>query len=99
MTQVNLPENLFKILTTDIPKRYPAVKKIWLFGSRATGTHRATSDIDLAFDAPGLPPSVWLQMTHDIDQETMFKIDCVDLAEATIDLRQQIQQRGMVIYG
>lgn len=34
-------------------ERTPGVERLWLFGSRAQGTHRDRSDIDLAVDAPG----------------------------------------------
>lgn len=30
------------------------IKAAWLYGSRALGTHRPASDIDLCLDAPGL---------------------------------------------
>lgn len=33
-------------------ERTPGLQRLWLFGSRAQGTHRARSDIDLAADAP-----------------------------------------------
>ncbi|MCI5045467.1 MAG: nucleotidyltransferase domain-containing protein [Aquisalinus sp.] len=47
MTETGLPEsdrieiNRWAIST-------PAIKEVWLFGSRAKGTHRPDSDIDLA---------------------------------------------------
>ena len=34
----------------------PGLDRVWIFGSRATGTQRITSDIDLALDGPGLKP-------------------------------------------
>jgi type III restriction enzyme len=34
-------------------ERAPGLERLWLFGSRALGTHRDRSDIDLAIDAPG----------------------------------------------
>lgn len=33
-------------------ERTPGLQRLWLFGSRAQGTHRARSDIDLVADAP-----------------------------------------------
>jgi predicted nucleotidyltransferase len=101
MTDVrqNMPQAVFKLLTQDLPKRYPAVRKIWLFGSRATGKHQQMSDIDLAFDAPELSNAAWLELTSRINHETMLKIDCVDLRDAAPELRSKIQQQGVVIYG
>ena len=37
--------------------RTPGLERLWVFGSRAMGTHRARSDIDLAADAPGWTPT------------------------------------------
>lgn len=36
--------------------RYPAVERVWLFGSRARGDKFERSDIDLAVEAPRMRP-------------------------------------------
>lgn len=35
---------------TNVLLRHPSVNKVWLFGSRAMGTYKQRSDIDLAID-------------------------------------------------
>lgn len=36
----------------------PAVREVWLYGSRAMGRQRPGSDIDLTLVAPGLPITI-----------------------------------------
>ncbi|MEB3300172.1 MAG: nucleotidyltransferase domain-containing protein [Candidatus Sericytochromatia bacterium] len=51
MTETGLsPADLEKI--RGVLRAYPEVRTAWLFGSRAKGCPRATSDIDLALEGP-----------------------------------------------
>ena len=38
-------------------KRQPGLRRLWIYGSRAQGTHRADSDLDIAFEIDRLPDS------------------------------------------
>ncbi|MDR3584954.1 MAG: nucleotidyltransferase domain-containing protein [Desulfosporosinus sp.] len=76
-----------------------AIEKIILFGSRAIGDHRPTSDIDLAvyllpeFNNRG-------HMTSDFDDlNTLLKIDIVFINEH-IDLKllENIEREGLILY-
>jgi predicted nucleotidyltransferase len=33
----------------------PGIRRLWIFGSRARGTHRPDSDLDIAFEIDRLP--------------------------------------------
>ena len=76
-----------------------AIEQIVLFGSRARGDHRPTSDIDLAvfilpkFNSRG-------HMTSDFDDlNTLLKIDIVFINEH-IDLKllENIEREGIILY-
>ena len=45
----------------------PAVREVWLYGSRAMGRHRPGSDIDLTLVAPGLRHGDRLRLMAAID--------------------------------
>jgi predicted nucleotidyltransferase len=75
------------------------VSRIILFGSRARGDENPRSDIDLAFDAPTLTESEWLSILDTLDKcATLLKIDAIHYNEAAEDLRQRINQEGVVVY-
>lgn len=58
--------------------RTQGIERLWLFGSRAAGTHRARSDIDLAVDAPGWTTRDLLSFTDALQQLPMvYPVDCV----------------------
>lgn len=70
--------------------------KVILFGSRARGDFRRTSDIDLAVSGGCIP-----RFALDVEEETstLLKFDIVDL-DATVqpELRKSIEQEGKVLY-
>lgn len=72
------------------------VKQVILFGSRARGDHRQTSDIDLAVTGGNI-----VQFTLDVDEftSTLLKYDVVNLDGAVEEeLLEAIRQEGKVIY-
>ncbi len=78
-----------------LAKKY-GVEYVKLFGSRARGDYRKTSDIDLAFcggDAARFILSV------DEDTSTLLKFDIVDMGSCVDeDLRTSIEREGVMIY-
>ena len=66
--------------------------KIYLFGSRATGSHMPTSDIDIAIDnSKPIKLSVMLELEEFIeDLPIPFEFDIVDLNNAPKDLKKEI---------
>lgn len=70
---------------------FPGVR-IYLFGSRARGTNRPTSDIDLALDAGRKLSFVEVKQALNV-LETLYiaqKIDLVDLSSVPADLKEII---------
>lgn len=70
--------------------------KVILFGSRARGDFRRTSDIDLAVSGGDI-----LRFALDVEEETstLLKYDIVNL-DATVqpELRESIAREGKVLY-
>jgi predicted nucleotidyltransferase len=78
----------------------PCVHAVWLFGSRARGTARERSDIDLAILCPGASVEEW-QAVLDIVEEadTLLSIDVVRFDElgSTDPLRAAILRDRQVL--
>lgn len=80
---------------TSIAERYH-IEKLILFGSRARGDFRRTSDIDLAVSGGDFD-----RFVLDVEEETstLLKYDFVDLDRKVQDeLLRSIEKEGVVIY-
>jgi uncharacterized protein len=84
----------------ELAVRLLEVKKIWVFGSRAKGTHRKNSDVDLAFEFEKNLESRWSELCVDLEENglALVKIDCVDLTRCQLELRQEILSTGKLVY-
>lgn len=72
------------------------IKKVVLFGSRARGDYKRTSDIDLAVEGGDVA-----SFSLDVEEETttLLKYDIVDLGRAIQEeLREAIEREGKMIY-
>lgn len=72
------------------------VDKVILFGSRARGDCKRTSDIDLAVTGGD-----FARFALDVDEETstLLEYDIVDMSrEMQEELRQSITQEGKILY-
>lgn len=72
------------------------VEKVILFGSRARGDYKRTSDIDLAVTGGD-----FARFALDVDEETstLLEYDIVDMSrEMQEELRQSIMQEGKILY-
>ena len=82
-------------------KALPFVEAIYLFGSRARGTQRERSDIDLAIVCPMAGVREW-QAVLDIveDADTLLHVDCVRLDAEPADsaLRRQIEKERLTLF-
>ena len=72
------------------------VQKVFLFGSRARGTHTERSDIDIAVVGGDFDAFYW-DIKENIHSLLMF--DIVNMDESTSDdLREEIEKDGIMIY-
>ena len=82
-------------------KALPFVRGIYLFGSRARGSHAERADIDLAIDCPGATPVDWQKVLDIIDEaDTLLAIDCVRLDAEPVDseLRRAVEHERIALY-
>lgn len=88
-------ETIRRILATE-----PAVEKAVLFGSRAKGTHRPGSDIDLALFGAGLDLDVLGRLAARLDESPIpYQVDlCLFDWIDHEDLRAHIARVGRVFY-
>jgi len=72
--------------------------KIYLFGSRARGTHSKWSDIDLALDT-GMPlPNVRVDEVKSVFAATNmpYKVDVLDFHSVSSDMQASIKRDGKI---
>lgn len=79
----------------DMAEQY-GIKKVLLFGSRARGDFKRTSDIDIAVTGGDFE-----RFVLDVDEETstLLEYDIVNLdREMQDELRDSIEKEGIVLY-
>ncbi|WP_074201522.1 nucleotidyltransferase domain-containing protein [Sulfurivirga caldicuralii] len=94
-----LPLHTRRVLL-DILRRFPAIEAVWLFGSRARGSAREGSDIDLVVSAPTMSEADFARLWDAIDGSPIaFKVDLLHWERLdNPTLRAQIQQDRVQIY-
>ena len=88
-------DTLFTILS-----QYTAVTKVNIFGSRAKGTHKPSSDIDLAIMNEGITDQMVLHLNAAFGESTLpYKVDLVNYPTLThADLKEHIERAGLPFY-
>jgi len=92
--QYNIPDRVRRELTKIAQDH--RIEKIILFGSRARGTQRERSDIDIAVSGGDVDGFYW-----DIKEKThsLLMFDVVDLNQPITDaLRKEITKDGVILY-
>jgi predicted nucleotidyltransferase len=76
------------------------IEKVVLFGSRARGTNKATSDIDLAVFAPTMTHRQVSLLSNTLDEiDIIYRLDLVHVDEAVNpQLIHNIEKEGQLIY-
>ena len=74
----------------------PTVNRALIFGSRARGTERYNSDIDIAFYCDGRVPAEFILK---IDEAAgIYKVDVIDMGTLkNEDLRKSIENEGVTL--
>lgn len=81
------------IIETLLTTYLPLNTQVWVFGSRATGTARQFSDLDLLLDwnSKPFPYQIKLQMMEAFDEsELPYKVDLVDFNDISESFKQHI---------
>lgn len=79
----------------------PAAARVWVFGSRAKGTAKRASDLDLAVDAGApLPFSVTARLDGVFDEAPLaFSVDLVDMHAVSSAFRALIDGHKVPLPG
>lgn len=94
-----LPEKVIERLNT-VLKEDARIRHVWLYGSRALGTFRDGSDIDLCVDAPAMQLRELFAIENKIDELLLpWKVDLVlqHLIDNP-DLNRHIQRVGIPLW-
>ncbi|NJD91765.1 MAG: nucleotidyltransferase domain-containing protein [Geobacter sp.] len=78
--------------------RHASIERVLIFGSRAKGTAKPWSDIDLAVVAPGMSDQEFSQLLQELEGlELVFKLDLLhfDRLIGQPKLRETIEKHGL----
>jgi len=81
-------------------QRFPWIGEVRVFGSRATGTARRASDIDLAISAPEATPHQWRDHVETLESAPIiYDLDVVRI-DQTVNprLNEKVLREGLRIY-
>ena len=80
--------------------RQKEIEQVILYGSRAKGTHKPFSDVDITLLGIGLSRSHLNRLMADIDESSLpYFFDISILSKITNpDLKEQIEKTGVVLY-
>ncbi|MCW5942353.1 MAG: nucleotidyltransferase domain-containing protein [Fimbriimonadaceae bacterium] len=99
MSRVDLLERDLAVLR-DAFRRFPFVREVRLFGSRATGSARRASDVDLAVSAPAATADDWLGLVEAIEATPIvYEFDLVRMERVQNPrLAERVAREGVTIY-
>jgi uncharacterized protein len=100
MSSFGITEKSYALLL-ELFTRQPEVEEVWLFGSRAKGTYKKGSDIDLAIKGRACNPGLALTMANKANEELPipYQVDIIDYS--SIDnpaLKEHIDRVGKLFY-
>lgn len=99
MRQLILREKDLVVLRATL-RRFGFVRNVRVFGSRATGTARRASDLDLAISAPAASNLEWAELCDALENASLiYELDVVR-AERTDNerLREKIAREGVTVF-
>lgn len=100
MQKFGLDEKIINSIV-EILKKYEEVERAVIFGSRARGNYKKTSDIDIALFGDKLDFSTNTKIFYDIDDlYFVYKIDLINVNSLsdTDKFKQNIIKEGVEIY-
>lgn len=96
---IGLSDSELQILR-DVFVRFPDIEEVILFGSRARGTHRPSSDVDLAIKGKNLSIDTLAKLRYILEEETnlpySFDIVIYDRVENEALKREVDEGSGLI---
>lgn len=88
-------------IVRNILKRHITLMEVWMFGSRAKGTAKTFSDLDLAIIThKPLPLSLSAALAEDFaNSDLPWKVDLVDWSVTSAPFRAIIEREKVVVQG
>lgn len=98
MNHPNVPSSVNQLLVHVVKITKPS--KVVLFGSRARGTHRRNSDIDLAVFGRQGTDHDWSKILNEISESnlTLYPVDLVEFENLSHEFQSNILKEGVVLY-
>ena len=83
----------------EVLSKYNCLEKAVIFGSRARGDYKKTSDIDIAIYAKDITSTTVNMIRNDFDElDIIYTIDVVDYYKLSKEaLKQNIDKEGIII--
>jgi len=80
--------------------KYPEIKNVLIFGSRAKGVYHKGSDIDLAIDGDHVSHKTLQQIKSDFEESSLpYRIDLIDMDKIDhVALKEHIERVGKSIF-
>jgi len=85
----------------DLFRQHPDIEQVWIYGSRAKGTNRPGSDVDLALIGPAVDPKTVAHLHFVLEEEgpMPFFFDVLHWDSLRNEpLKAEIQRTGKVLY-
>ncbi|RYC71908.1 MULTISPECIES: nucleotidyltransferase domain-containing protein [Spirosoma] len=82
-------------------QQHTDIEQVWIYGSRAKGTNRPGSDIDLALTGPALRPETVRQVHFELEEDSPmpFFFDVVHWnTVGNENLKNEIQRTAQLLY-
>lgn len=94
---MNLHSKHLKTLQTLFAK-HPTIAQALLFGSRALGTHKESSDIDIALKGD-ITPTLLAHLKEELEDSTLpYFCDILDYERAPQELKEHIDTHALTLY-
>lgn len=100
MKHYGIADKSFLLIISAI-KRYPEVDEVIIFGSRATGSCRQGSDIDLAIKGENCNRHIAIDLKSHLNEELPipYKVDVVSYNDIrNLALKDQIDKNGQLFF-
>ena len=86
-------------LLASVQAKIPNLMALYVFGSRAQGTPRPDSDLDLAVLAPGyVDPALLWSLSNEIANLVNGEVDLLDLRAASTVMQYQVISTGKTVW-